>query len=103
MSDPFFSPQYIYKKKKWILANQIHDGAWPMLCTVYYYLTWVTLCNCVKWDAKTRLQSQSESHVLQSAFSCQAHLDCFTCACDPVVQCSSVCVELLAKSKKSGV
>lgn len=38
-----------------------------MLCTVYYCLTWVILCFCVKWDAKTRLQSPSDSHVLQTA------------------------------------
>lgn len=53
--------------KKQTLANQIRDGARPKLRAVCYRLTWVTLCFCVKWDAKTRLQSPSESHVLQTA------------------------------------
>lgn len=49
------------------MADQIRDGAQPKLCAVCYYLTWATLCFRVKWDAKTRLQSPSESHVLQTA------------------------------------
>lgn len=89
------------------MAYKMHDGARPMLCTVYCYLTWVTLFFRVKCDAKTRLQSPSESHVLQTApppaFSCQAHLDGFTCAGDPVVRCSAVRVEPSAESKNSGV
>lgn len=113
MSDLFSTVYYAKKKKKkkWVLgealAYKMHDGARPKLCTVYCYLTWVTLFFRVKCDAKRRLQSQSESHVLQTApppaFSCQAHLDCFTCAGDPVVRCRAVRVEPSAGSKKSGV
>lgn len=36
-----------------------------------------------------------------SAYACQAHLDCFTCVCNPVVHYSSLCVKHLAESKKS--
>lgn len=98
MSDLVFSHSILRLKNKvgaWgkALAYKIHDGARPKLRGVYCYLTWVTLLFRVKCDAKTRLQSQSESHVLQTApppaFSCQAHLDCFTCAGDPVVRCSA--------------
>lgn len=64
MTEHFFSHSILQKST---LANQMHDGAWPMLCTVYYRLTWVTLCFRVKWDAKMKLQSPSESHVLQTA------------------------------------
>lgn len=49
------------------MAHQTRDGARPKLRAVRCYLTWLTLCFRVKWDAKTRLQSPSESHVLQTA------------------------------------
>lgn len=61
MSD-LFSTVY-YKKGLWPIKCMMEPGQ----CCVYYYLTWVTFCFCVKLDAKTRLQSPSESHVLQTA------------------------------------
>lgn len=55
------------KLKDCTQSNTAHDGAWPMLCTVYYSLTRVTVCSCLKCDAKTRLHSPSEARVLQTA------------------------------------
>lgn len=42
MSDLFF-PQYITNRRT--LANQMHDGAWPVLCILLAYLGYIVfLC-----------------------------------------------------------
>lgn len=65
MTDHFFSHGILQKKDPRPIKCSMEPG--QCLCAVYHRLTWVTLCFRVKWDAKTRLQSPSESHVLQTA------------------------------------
>lgn len=90
----FFPPQYITKKDSdqsnawWSLANAVY-------CILSPYLGYIVFpCEVGCQD-----EASEPIWVSRPAFSCQAHLDCFTCAGDPVVQ----CVKRLAESKKSGV
>ena len=103
MTDHFFSHGILQKKD----PRPIKCSMEPGQCCVRYTIALPGL-HCVSvWSGMPRRGFRAHlsltSYRQPSAFSCQAHLDCFTCAGDPVVRCSSVCVELLVESKKSGV